>query len=107
MVLAFENFEHNRKISVRRGGSTFEIGTQGGYSRPYKWGPVYFDVEMTESDWARLATNPLERFMFLDVTNGVPPFRPLLTLAEWRSLIDADKRFPQPVVFGAPWIPGR
>lgn len=92
VVLAFQRFEHNRRISVRRGAGTFEIGPAQGFTRTYIWGPVYYDVEMEERDWARLAKHAIDRHMFMDVTSGVPPFRPLLTQEEWRELItDMDK----------------
>lgn len=96
LVLAMEDFEHNRKISVNRGRSEFRVGPEHGYSRPYVWGPRYFDVQMEEKDWARLCKNPLERFQFLDVTNGPPPVRPLLKFEEWRQLLEAAKYFPPP-----------
>jgi hypothetical protein len=96
VVLAFQRFEHNRRVSVRRGSGTFAVGPQHGFSREYKWGPVYFDVEMEERDWARLWSNPFDRHMFMDVTQGVPPFRPLLTQAQWRELITAMDKYPGP-----------
>lgn len=102
LVLAFEQFEHNRKISVRRGASIFRIGPEQGYRRPYQWGPQYFDVEMDDRDWARLARNPLDRYMMLDVTDGVPPFRPLLSAGQWRELVQAAKAMPAPQTFIPP-----
>lgn len=102
LVLALENFEHNRKVSVNRGRSTFRLNPKQGYSKPYVWGPRYFDVEMEEKDWERLARNPLERYQFLDVTNGPPPFRPLLKFHEWRELLEAARTFPPPQSFIPP-----
>lgn len=102
LVLAMENFEHNRRLTVRRGQSEFSIGPAQGYSRPYKWGPTYFDAQMEERDWARLARNPMDRYMFIDVTNGPPPYRPLLKFAEWRELLEAATKTPPPQVLLPP-----
>jgi hypothetical protein len=96
LVLAFENFEHNRRVSVNRGRSTFVVGPEQGMSKPYRWGPQHFDVEMEEKDWARLASNAIDRYMMMDVTNGVPQFKPLLTAAQWRELLDSVSKTPQP-----------
>lgn len=104
VVLAFQRFEHNRRISVRRNsGSSFAVGREHGFSREYVWGPVYFDVEMDERDWYKLASNPLDRHMFMDVTDGVPPFRPLLTQGEWRELVVAMDKYPAPHIALAPF----
>lgn len=96
VALAFTRFEHNRRFTVRRGAGSFTIGPQQGYTREYQWGPVYYDVEMDERDFLRLWRNPLDRHMFIDVTNGVPKFRPLLTRVEWRELIKAMDSSPEP-----------
>jgi hypothetical protein len=96
MVLGFEMFEHQRKISVNKGRSTFRVVPQQGFSKPYQWVPQYFDVEMEERDVARLLKNPLERYMFLDVTDGVPLHRPLLKVSEWRELMEAVRIYPAP-----------
>lgn len=98
LVLALERFEHNRRISVRRGASIFTITPQQGYSREYQWGPQHFDVEVEEGDWQRLAKHPVDYFMMMDVTNGVPPFRPLLTPTEWRELLDSAVKSPAPQI---------
>ena len=106
LVLAFQRFEHNRRISVNVGRSTFTIGPQHGFSREYTWGPKYFDRRMADADWARLCRNPSDRHMFLDVTNGVPPVRRLLTPAEWTELMSALDRFPPPNALVGPEIFG-
>jgi hypothetical protein len=98
LVLAFSKFEHNRRVSVRK-GATFTLTRQQGFSRDYQWGPQYYDVEMEEADWQRLAKHPVDRYMMLDVTNGVPPFRPLLTPAEWESLMRSVANTPAPQTF--------
>jgi len=98
MVLNFEWFEHQRKISVTKGRSILNVEQRHGYSRPYKWGPDYFDVEVEDRDVAVLCQNPLNRYMFLDVTDGVPLFRPLLKTYEWRELIEASRIYPQPEI---------
>ena len=98
IALQFSAFEHNRRISVRRGHSTFHIDKRHGFTRDYTWGPRYFDVEMEERDWQRLARIPFDRFMFLDVTQGVPRFRPLLTPVEWRDLLESTRKTPPPQV---------
>jgi len=101
VALAMSHFEHNRRISVRRGASVYNVGRAEGFSRQYTWGPIHFDVEMDDADWKRLDRDPIHRFMFLDVTNGVPPARPPLTPQDWVSLLRAvEKSRPPQVMMG-------
>lgn len=98
IALAFESFEHNRRVAARRGASVLKLGRESGLSRDYQWGPTYFDAEVEEADWAKISRNSVDRFMFLDVTAGVPPFRPLLTQREWRELLEAVRDSPPPKI---------
>lgn len=102
LALQFEQFEHLRRVTVRRGQSVFRLRTHHGYTRDYKWGPTHFDVEMDERDWRRLARHAIDRYMFLDVTNGPPPFRPLLKPAEWMELLKSAQETPAPATILPP-----
>lgn len=53
---------------------------------------------MTDEDFQLLYRHPLDRYMFLDVTGGSLPQRPLLTARQWQELIEASEKTPEPAM---------
>lgn len=98
LVQALRRFEHNRRISVLPGKSTFSVGFKDGMSRSYVWGPTNFEIEMEDKDWDILRRHPLDASMFLDITDFSPLHRPPLTKRQWMALIDQAERTPKPKV---------
>lgn len=94
VVLAFQRFEHNRRISVIR-GSSMRVGPEHGFSREYIWRYGATDVQMEDADWDRLAKRPIDRAMFQDITLGVRERAPL-SIEEWREIITDMEKFPAP-----------
>lgn len=94
VVLAFQAFEHNRRISIIR-GSVFHVGPEHGFTQHYTWRWNDLDVQMADVDWARLAKRSIDRAMFQDITNGVHE-RPSPSINEWREIIDDMQKYPAP-----------
>lgn len=97
MAFAFRRFEHNRRVAANPGRSEFSVGPSHGFSRTYRWLPNQ-ELEMEERDWELLCRHPLDRYMFLDVTDMSLPQRPLLTKRQWQELITAAEEAPPPTV---------
>jgi hypothetical protein len=97
MALAFRKFEHHRRVPAVVGRSEFSVGLAHGFSRTYRWLP-HQELEMTEEDWQLLCRHPLDRYMFLDVTDISPPQRPLLQKRQWQELIEAAETAPEPTI---------
>jgi hypothetical protein len=98
LLQALRRFEHDRRICATPGRQdTYHVGIQHGFSRTYIWYP-HQTVEMTEEDWEKLCRNPLDRYLFLDVTDFPVADRPPLTKAQWQELLEADKNTPKAAV---------
>lgn len=107
MIKLFKKFEHSRKLSAVIGsGATFSVGLEHGFSRSYLWNPQE-TVPMEDQDWERLGRNPIDRFMFLDVTDN--PSMTLnerrLTKRQWEMLFDAMEKTPPPTTLLPPSRP--
>src|SRR4051812_23564586 len=96
MVKAFQRFEHNRRLAAVPGKSEFLVGPAHGFSRTYRWLPGQ-ELEVTEEDYALLTRHPLDRYMFLDVTDLTITALPVLTKRQWQELIDASESTAPPV----------
>lgn len=99
LAQAFRKFEHNHRISAVHMRSTFSIGPDHGMSRYYVFGPAeeQFVQEMEDEDFERLTRHPLDRYMFLDITD-TPLRERVMRKDDWNILIDAAMRFTPPAV---------
>jgi hypothetical protein len=97
MAMAFRRFEHNRRISATPGKAEFSVGPTHGFSRTYRWLPDQ-ELDIEDEDYELLIRHPLDRYMFLDVTNGSLPTRPILTKRQWQELIEASEVTPPPAM---------
>lgn len=84
-------FESNYRLSAAAGLSRFIVGPEHGFTRRYQFGEHVFEQEMRDEDWTRLIEHPLDRVMFVDLTENPHAWRTEPTGPQWEELIRLAK----------------
>lgn len=98
-VEAMRWFDGSYRVSAIPGKTRFSVGPDHGFSRFYQWGEHIFEQEIDDEDWQLLTKHPLDRVMFLDLTENPQAWPVDLSGPEWEDLIRLARQLPKPRTF--------